>query len=54
MGVIVKRPVANGAWGRGSSPYPYAEGLTRRHPGVPIPGPLGDREEARSCQQQYG
>ena len=29
-GVIVKRPVANGAWGKSSSPYQYADEYFRR------------------------
>ena len=30
MGIIIKRPVGNGAWGRASSPYPYADEYSRR------------------------
>lgn len=30
MGVIIKRPVANGAWGKGRSPYEYADEYFRR------------------------
>ncbi len=30
MGIIVKRPVGNGAWGRASSPYSYADEYFRR------------------------
>ena len=46
VGVIVKRPVANGAWARGSSPYPYADEYFRRARTMqktgPIPGAPGD------------
>jgi aryl-alcohol dehydrogenase-like predicted oxidoreductase len=30
MGVIIKRPVANGVWWRNESPYPYADEYFRR------------------------
>ena len=30
MGIIIKRPVANGAWGKAKSPYTYADEYFRR------------------------
>ena len=42
MGIIIKRPVGNGVWGRTSSPYPYADEYFRRAQAMmemgPIPG----------------
>ena len=47
MGIIIKRPVANGAWGSQRSPYGYAGEYFRRVQQVsgmgPIPGEPCDR-----------
>ena len=47
MGIIVKRPVANGAWGAQRSPYAYASEYFRRAQLMaqagPIPGAPDDR-----------
>ena len=47
MGIIVKRPVANGAWGAQSSPYAYADQYFQRAQAMaqmgPIPGAPDDR-----------
>ena len=40
MGVIIKRPVANGAWGRADSPYSYADEYFRRAQIMREMGPL--------------
>ena len=40
MGVIAKRPVANGAWGRASSPSAYAEPYWRRGQTMAGMGPI--------------
>ena len=47
MGIIIKRPIANGAWGANRSPYGYASEYYRRAQVVsemgPIPGAPDDR-----------
>ncbi len=47
MGLIVKRPIANGAWGASRSPLPYADEYFRRYRIMaqdgPIPGAPEDR-----------
>lgn len=40
MGVIVKRPVANGVWWRDESPYPYADECFRRSQVMKAAGPF--------------
>lgn len=40
MGVIIKRPVANGAWGKARSPYAYADEYFRRAQIMERMGPL--------------
>lgn len=40
MGVIIKRPVANGAWGKAHSPYAYADEYFRRAQIMERMGPL--------------
>ena len=40
MGVIIKRPVANGAWGKARSPYSYADEYFRRAQIMERMGPL--------------
>ncbi len=42
LGVIIKRPVANGAWGKESSPYSYADEYFRRAKTMGEAGPLPD------------
>ena len=47
MGVIVKRPVANGAWGRANSPYSYADEYFRRAQIMRETGPIpGEPEDS--------
>jgi aryl-alcohol dehydrogenase-like predicted oxidoreductase len=47
MGIIIKRPIANGAWGAERSPYGYAGEYFRRAQIVsemgPVPGAPADR-----------
>ena len=47
MGIIIKRPVANGAWGAERSPYGYANEYFRRAQVImdmgPLPGVPDDR-----------
>ena len=47
MGVILKRPVANGVWWQDKSPYPYADEYSRRSQVMKAAGPfeheLGDK-----------
>ena len=45
MGVIIKRPVANGAWGKGRSPYEYADEYFRRAQIMEGLGPLPQAPE---------
>lgn len=45
MGVIIKRPVANGAWGKGRSPYEYADEYFRRAQIMEGRGPLPQAPE---------
>ena len=40
MGIIVKRPVANGVWGKGTSPYSYGNEYLRRAQVMSEMGPL--------------
>ena len=40
MGIIVKRPLANGVWGRSGSPYGYADEYQRRAQTMAKMGPL--------------
>lgn len=40
MGVILKRPVANGAWWKDESPYPYADEYFRRSQLMKAAGPF--------------
>ncbi len=40
MGVILKRPVANGAWWKEESPYPYADEYFRRSQQMKAEGPF--------------
>lgn len=40
MGVILKRPVANGAWWKNESPYPYADEYFRRSQLMKAEGPF--------------
>ena len=40
MGIIIKRPVGNGVWGRTSSPYAYADEYFRRAQVMMEMGPL--------------
>ena len=45
MGIIIKRPVANGAWGRASSPYSYADEYFRRAQIMKEMGPIPGEPE---------
>ena len=45
MGVIIKRPVANGAWGKARSPYSYADEYFRRAQIMAEMGPLPEAPE---------
>ena len=45
MGVIIKRPVANGAWGKARSPYSYADEYFRRAQIMDGLGPLPQAPE---------
>lgn len=45
MGVIIKRPVANGAWGKARSPYSYADEYFRRAQIMEGMGPLPQAPE---------
>ena len=45
MGIIIKRPVGNGAWGRASSPYPYADEYFRRAQIMKEMGPIPSEPE---------
>lgn len=45
MGVIIKRPVANGAWGKARSPYSYADEYFRRAQIMEGMGPLPEAPE---------
>ncbi|MDA1349331.1 MAG: aldo/keto reductase, partial [Chloroflexi bacterium] len=45
MGTIIKRPVGNGAWGRGESPYRYANEYFRRAQVMEEMGPLAGSPE---------
>lgn len=45
MGVIIKRPVANGAWGKERSPYEYADEYFRRAQIMEGMGPLPQAPE---------
>jgi aryl-alcohol dehydrogenase-like predicted oxidoreductase len=47
MGIIAKRPIANGAWGAGSSPSGYASRYFQRAQAMQEPGPLPDAPEDR-------
>lgn len=47
MGVIVKRPIANGAWGASSSPSGYADQYFRRAQAMQKIGSLPDAPENR-------
>ena len=49
MGVIVKRPIANGAWGASSSPSGYADQYFRRAQALQKMGPLPEAPETASC-----
>jgi aryl-alcohol dehydrogenase-like predicted oxidoreductase len=40
MGIIIKRPIANGVWGKAHSPYPYADEYFRRAQIMAQMGPL--------------
>ena len=40
MGIIIKRPVGNGVWGRTSSPYKYADEYFRRAQSMMEAGPV--------------
>ena len=47
VGVIIKRPVANGVWGRDRSPYSYADEYFRRARIIRDMGPIeGEPEDA--------
>ena len=45
MGIIIKRPIANGAWGKNHSPYPYADEYFRRAQIMAQMGVLPDEPE---------
>ena len=45
MGIIIKRPVANGAWGRANSPYSYADEYFRRAQIMRQMGPMPSEPE---------
>lgn len=47
MGLIVKRPIANGAWGAAKSPSTYADQYWRRAQAMQKLGPLPDAPENR-------
>ena len=47
MGIIVKRPIANGAWGATQSPSGYADQYFRRAQAMQRMGPLPDAPENR-------
>jgi aryl-alcohol dehydrogenase-like predicted oxidoreductase len=47
MGIIVKRPIANGAWGAASSPSGYADQYFRRAQAMQEMGPLPDAPDDR-------
>ena len=47
MGLIVKRPIANGAWGAGSSPSGYADRYFERAEMMRALGPLPEVPEHR-------
>jgi aryl-alcohol dehydrogenase-like predicted oxidoreductase len=47
MGIIVKRPIANGAWGAPKSPSAYADQYFRRAQDMQAAGPLPDTPEDR-------
>ena len=40
LGIIVKRPFANGVWGKSASPYPYGDEYFRRAQAMAKPGPI--------------
>ena len=40
LGIIVKRPIANGAWGKSASPYSYADEYFRRAQAMAQAGPI--------------
>ncbi len=45
MGVILKRPVANGTWWKDESPYPYADEYSRRSQAMRAAGPFEHEPE---------
>ena len=46
MGIIIKRPLGNGVWGKASSPYRYADGYFQRAQIMKELGPLeGDPQD---------
>ncbi len=47
MGIIVKRPIANGAWGASSSPSGYADRYFRRAQAMEKMGPVPDAPDDR-------
>ena len=40
VGVIIKRPVANGVWGKEASPYPYGDEYFQRYRAMIADGPI--------------
>ena len=47
MGVIIKRPIANGAWGAAQSPSGYAQQYWERAQTMQAQGPIADAPENR-------
>jgi aryl-alcohol dehydrogenase-like predicted oxidoreductase len=47
MGIIVKRPIANGAWGASRSPSAYASEYYRRAQAMAQMGPISGAPKAR-------
>ena len=45
MGIIIKRPVGNGAWGSSSSPYRYTDEYLRRARIMSVMGPISGAPE---------
>lgn len=45
MGVIIKRPIGNGVWGRAAAPSPYAQQYFERHQAMAARGPVEGEDD---------